>query len=122
MISDLKNYWSNNFDRDIKVCRYFGLKLLLLFTHPEVIKYGLSLPLEYLLPNSKDQIRKLILRKLARTLGFPEKISNRPKIAVQYSSGVHKAIYKIAKENGTNPWDYLNLIHTKVKEHYFGKD
>jgi len=118
MFKDVKNSWQNNFDRDTKVCRDLGIKLILPFAHPRLIKYGLTLPLEYLLPNKIDEPRKLIIRKLAKSLGIPDEISNRPKKAAQYSSGVNKAIYQIAKKHGEKPWDYLRELYVEMKREY----
>jgi len=115
IFADVKNSWMNNFNRDAKICRDLGLKLMLPFTHPRLIKYGLSLPLEYLLPKNMNEPRKIILRKLAYSLGLPVEVSDRPKKAAQYSSGVDKAIKKIAKKYGLKPWDFLNELYKKTK-------
>jgi asparagine synthase (glutamine-hydrolysing) len=116
MFRDVKNSWRNNFDRDTKICRDLGLKLILPFTHPRIINYGISLPTEYLLPRKMKEPRKVILRKLAYSLGIPDEISDRPKKAAQYSSGVDKAIKKIAKKHELKPWEYLNQLYLKTKK------
>ncbi|MBD3205499.1 hypothetical protein GF319_04025 [Candidatus Bathyarchaeota archaeon] len=118
MYNDLKKSWKTNFDRDTKVCRDVGVDLILPFAHPRLIEYGLSLPLDYLLPDKMDKLRKIIIRKLAKSLGIPDEISYRPKRAAQYSSGVQKTISKIAKKYGKKPWDYLDDIFVKMKKSY----
>lgn len=122
MVADVKKSWDNNFDRDTKICRDSGLTLHLPFSHPRIIEYGLSIPLEYLLPNSSDEPRKIILRKLANFLGVPDDISKRPKRAAQYSTGVSKAIFKLSKRRGLTPWVYLNKIYKGMKEKSTGKN
>jgi asparagine synthase (glutamine-hydrolysing) len=118
MTKDVKNSWSKNFERDTKVCKDLGIKLILPSTHPKVIKYGLSLPTEHLLPEKINKPRKIVIRELAKTLGFPSVVYNRPKKAAQYSTGVNKAIIRIAKKYGLRPWDYLREIYNDVKETY----
>jgi len=54
-----------------------------------------------------DKQDKLLLRKIAKDIGVPEFIYNRPKKATQYGSGVDKAIRKLAKSNGKSPEEYL---------------
>jgi asparagine synthase (glutamine-hydrolysing) len=45
-------------------------------------------------------IRKYVLRRLAAQLSLPESVVDRPKKAVQYSSGVQKVLLKEAKRRG----------------------
>ena len=99
---DIANSYLQNFHRDTKTCLDQNIKLLLPFTHPHLIDYGLSIPINQKLPDNRTEPRKKILRKLALNQGIPEKLSNRPKKAAQYSSGVNKALSKIAKRQGMN--------------------
>jgi len=47
-------------------------------------------------------IRKYILRKLAAHLELPDSVVDRPKKAVQYSSGVQKVLLKESKRKGVS--------------------
>jgi asparagine synthase (glutamine-hydrolysing) len=107
MYFDTVNSWINNMDRDHKICIDRGLDLLLPFANPTLIRYGLSLPLKYKLPNNLEAPRKIILRELAKDLGIPNELSNRPKKAAQYSTGVQKALTNIAKKHGLQLCAYL---------------
>ncbi len=100
MYMDTVNSWLINFDRDYKICADQGLDLLLPFTHPRLVEYGLNLPINYKLPEESGKPRKIILRRLAKSLGLPNSLVTRQKKAVQYSTGVHKALRMIAKKNG----------------------
>jgi len=97
---DISNSYLQNFHRDTKTCLDQDTRLLLPFTHPHLIEYGLSIPMKQKLPDNRQEPRKKILRKLALNQGIPEKLANRPKKAAQYSSGVNKTLTKIAKKQG----------------------
>ncbi len=100
MFDDVSNSWINNFHRDTKTCTDQGVRLILPFTHPRVIDLGLSIPANLKLSTSDSCLRKLILRKLAKKVGIDDEFADRPKKAAQYSTGVDKAMRKIAKRKG----------------------
>src|SRR5207245_8645025 len=66
-----------------------------------LVEYALKLPasLRVKLANGKV-IRKYVLRRLAARLSLPDSVVDRPKKAVQYSSGVQKVLLKEAKRQG----------------------
>jgi len=100
MYRDVVESWRNNYDRDAKVCKDLGARLVLPFADARIIEFGLGVPTEYKLPSSMGEPRKTILRKLAKKLGYPAEVSDRPKKAAQYSTGVHKALASMAKSRG----------------------
>ncbi len=102
MYQDTADSWINNFHRDTKTCVDQGTRLILPFTHPDIIEYGLGIPVQHKLTGAEDGLRKRILRKLAKRNGIPDKFSDRPKKAAQYSTGVNNALRKIAKRKGVN--------------------
>ncbi len=102
MYQDTVDSWINNFHRDIKTSMDQGTRLILAFTHPDIIEYGLGIPVQHKLTGAEDGLRKRILRKLAKRKGIPDKFSDRPKKAAQYSTGVNNALRKIAKRKGMN--------------------
>jgi asparagine synthase (glutamine-hydrolysing) len=113
MYNDVVNSYLNNFNRDTKVCIDKGVHLLLPFTHPKLVEYALEIPITQKLPDNKDEPRKKILRKLAKTQGIPDELANRPKKAAQYSSGVNKALRKIAKKQGMTQ---RKLVESRFKK------
>lgn len=115
MLRDTDESWATNYDRDAKTCTDLGLDLLLPFAHPRVIGYGLRVPIELKLPNSIDQPRKTILRQLGKTHGLPEEVWARPKKAAQYSTGVHRAMERLAKRRGVSLRGYLQEIYDKTR-------
>ena len=92
-----------DFDPGDKLAVAAGLELCCPFAYLPLVEYALKLPssLRVNLTNGKV-IRKYVLRKLAAHLGLPESVVDRPKKAVQYSSGVQKVLSKEAKRRGTS--------------------
>ena len=112
--NDIANSYIQNFHRDTKTCLDQDTRLLLPFTHPNLIDYGLSVPIDQKLPNNREAPRKKILRKLATHQGIPIKLANRPKKAAQYSSGVNKTLIKIAKKQGMSLREYTTERFQKI--------
>ena len=92
-----------DFDPGDKLAVAAGLELCSPFAYLPLVEYVLKLPvsLRVNLANGKV-IRKYILRRLAARLNLPESVVDRPKKAVQYSSGVQKVLLKEAKRRGTS--------------------
>lgn len=114
LYSDVINSWKNNFDRDTKICMDQGVTLRLPFTYAPLIELGLSIPVSMKINLQHNPKRKVILRKLAKTLGLPDEIALKPKKAAQYSSGVSKALRRIAKLEHMNTRDFINYRFREV--------
>lgn len=98
LFRDVAESYEVNFARDYKVCMDQGVEMRAPYTDLEVIELGLSIPIRLKL--SRDGWRKLILRRLAETLGLPGSIAWRRKRAIQYSTKVSTALRKMAKRYG----------------------
>ena len=87
-----------DFDPGDKLAVSAGLELCSPFAYLPLVEFALTLPasLRVNLANGKA-VRKYILRRLAARLNLPENVVDRPKKAVQYSSGVQKVLLKEAK-------------------------
>jgi len=116
MNRDALDSWRTNHERDSKVAADAGLELRLPFAHPRIVSLGLSMPAEQKLPPQPGMPRKVALRRLAETLGFPQTVWARPKKAAQYSTGVQKALNRIAKRRGVSLRAYLNQVYRSVFE------
>src|SRR2546425_3305558 len=92
-----------DFDPGDKLAVSAGLELCSPFAYLPLVEYVLTLPssLRVNLANGKVT-RKYVLRRLAARLNLPESVVDRPKKAVQYSSGVQKVLLKEAKRRGTS--------------------
>ncbi len=81
--------------RDSAVAKKLGFSFLTPFLDKELIKYSLSIPIDYKI---KEKGSKMILRKAA--LPYLKNFSERPKKAAQYGSSFDKAITKLASKEG----------------------
>lgn len=80
--------------RDEGIFKKFGVRLFSPFLDEKVVKFSLDLPVK-LLKNEKEN--KIIVRRLARKLGLPSFVYQKPKKALQYSSGIQKLVKKALK-------------------------
>jgi asparagine synthetase B (glutamine-hydrolysing) len=60
----------------------------------------MEIPVDFKIKRENDELRKLIWREVALEIGTPKSAALRAKKAFQYSSGVHKAIRKLARMKG----------------------
>jgi asparagine synthase (glutamine-hydrolysing) len=98
-----------------------GLELRLPFSDYSLIQWGLSIPPHLKLSKRAHGPRKLILRNLAKRLGLHEKITNKPKKAIQYSTGVNRGLKKLAKKNGKSLNNYLSSLFRDIKTQHLGR-
>ena len=108
VFKDVTHSYKVNFERDHKICSENGLELRLPFTDEELVQYGLSIPVELKISLGNQPQRKLVLRELARRLGLPDELSSRRKRAIQYSTGVDKALRRLARARGKRLQTYLS--------------
>ena len=117
MFDDISNMYKNNLERDMKICNFHGVNLCLPFATSEIVEFALKLPLELKLEKNPTSLRKLVLRQVGRDLGLPESIAEKPKKAIQYSTGVNKVLKKIAKRKKMTLSEYVNtLFLNKITE------
>jgi len=89
---------AKDFDPGDKLAVTAGLELCCPFAYLPLVKYALKLPASLRVKLADGKVtRKYILRRLAAHLSLPANVVDRPKKAVQYSSGVQKVMLKEAK-------------------------
>lgn len=110
IFKDITGMYEANFERDVKICSYHGEDLRLPFATYEMVRFAIGLPVDLKMEQSTNTLRKLILRQLARDLGLPKFVAEKPKKAIQYTTGTSKALRKLAKRNGLTVNDYLDKI------------
>ena len=84
------------------------------YVDSEVAHYALSLPANVKIDSADDSLRKLVLRQVAKNLGVADFIANRPKKALQYASGVDKALKELAQRRGLSKHDYIKQMFEKI--------
>jgi asparagine synthase (glutamine-hydrolysing) len=117
MFYDVENAYAANFQRDNQVCAYHGIELRLPFIDPHVVDFVMRLPLRHKINSTEDKLRKRILRRTAQNLDIPSFLADKPKKAVQYTTGVTKALQRLAKNEGLTLRQYIerafNNVYTK---------
>ncbi len=91
---DVENLYHVNLERDDKVTMAHSVELRVPYLDLQIINMALDIPMYYKINGPEDNRRKCILREVARELGVPPEIVNRPKKAAQYGSGIHKILRK----------------------------
>jgi len=120
MFHDLTTSYETNFQRDNPVCAFYKVELRLPYIDREVVQFALSLPLDLKIQSVDDQLRKRVLRQVAKNLGIPEIIVERTKKAVQYATGVDKALRELARRRGLSRHDYLKQVFGKIYPNWKG--
>jgi asparagine synthase (glutamine-hydrolysing) len=116
MFKDVAEIFESNLERDEKICGFFDVELRLPFASYQVAEFAMSLPIELKFEKSIDSLRKLVLRKTAENLGIPQEIVNKPKKAVQYSTGINTALKKLAKKQNLTLSEYINRIFVETRK------
>jgi asparagine synthase (glutamine-hydrolysing) len=114
LYQDVASSYETNFQRDYPVCAFHKVELRLPFIDRQVVNFALSLPLRLKIESAEDMLRKRVLRKVAKNLKIPDFIANRTKKAVQYATGVNKALKKLAKSEGLTVNGYLKQLFYKM--------
>ncbi len=110
MFDDVVKLHESNIERDVKICSFHDVELRLPFASYQIAKFALNLPIELKIEKSAATLRKLVLRKVAVNMGLPLSIVEKPKKAVQYSTGINGAFKKIAKKQKLSVTEYVNKL------------
>jgi len=107
MYVDARKLILDGFAKDFKICSSQNIELRLPFSSLDLIMYALALPAELKLEKTQETLRKLVLRKTAVSLGLPRVLAEKPKKAVQYSTGVDAAIKRVATRHCLSAQEYI---------------
>ena len=110
-----------NFARDEKVCAFHKVDLRMPFNCLKVIELALSLPVRLNVSSPRDKLRKRVLRQTAKNWGFPESVSEKPKKAIQYATGVNQALRRLAAKEGLTLREYVEKVFKRAY-HELGED
>jgi asparagine synthase (glutamine-hydrolysing) len=108
MFNDVVCIHESNLERDLKITSFHDVELRVPFGSFDLAEFALSLPLECKMEQKTDTLRKLVLRKMAQNAGVPASIADKPKKAVQYSTGINDAVKRIAKRQDKTVSEYVN--------------
>jgi len=104
---DIVGMYKNNFERDMTICNFHGVEMRLPFAAYEVARFAVDLPIDLKIQPTEATLKKLVLRDVARNLGLPQLITERPKKAVQYSTGVSQSLGKAARRKHQTLKEYM---------------
>jgi asparagine synthetase B (glutamine-hydrolysing) len=90
------------------------VELRLPFIDRGVVDFALRLPLRLKINSVEDRLRKRVLRRVARNLEIPSFIADKPKKAVQYTTGVTKALQRLAKAESLTLRKYVEKAFSNV--------
>jgi asparagine synthase (glutamine-hydrolysing) len=116
--STLREIWrsviaasANDFEPGDKLAVSHHLSLKCPFAFLPFVEYALKLPISLKLRIVQGRVvRKYILRRLAAEWNLPESVVNRPKKAVQYSTGIQRILLKEAKRRRTTLEELLRRL------------
>jgi asparagine synthase (glutamine-hydrolysing) len=114
MFHDVEYAYRQNFQRDNQVCSVHGVELRLPFIDRHVVDFSLRLPLRLKINSVEDRLRKRILRRVAHDIDVPGFMADKPKKAVQYTTGVTKALQRLAKDDGLTLREYVEKAFRMV--------
>ncbi|MGD0644453.1 MAG: asparagine synthetase B [Candidatus Bathyarchaeia archaeon] len=115
MFNDVVRIHESNLERDLKITNFHDVELRLPFASFELADFALSLPVECKMEQKPDTLRKLVLRKVALNVGMPSSVVDKPKKAVQYSTGINNAIKRVAKKHQKTVNEYINGLLQESK-------
>jgi asparagine synthase (glutamine-hydrolysing) len=107
IFNDVTSMYRMNFERDSKICSFHGIELRLPFASYDLAQFATTLPVTLKLEPSDETLRKLVLRQAAQDMGLAQLATARPKKAIQYTTGVGRALTQIAKKEGLRVNEYL---------------
>ena len=110
MFDDVVGIHESNLERDMKICRFHNLELRLPFVSPQIMEFAVALPIELKLEKRVGSLRKIVLRKVAEKMGLPASITDKPKRAMQYSTGINDALKRTAKKQKVTVAEYVTKL------------
>jgi asparagine synthase (glutamine-hydrolysing) len=84
-----------------KIAQAVGVRKVDPFLTPQFIGWAMDLPIDLKIRGAEDRMRKHILRDVALQVGVPASAALRPKKALQYSTGIHRQMVKLARQSVT---------------------
>jgi asparagine synthase (glutamine-hydrolysing) len=116
IFNDIVEIHETNLERDFKICNFHNVELRLPFAAFEIAKFAIGLPVKLKIDPHPESLRKLVLRKVAERIGLPERIVKKPKKALQYTTGVDRALKRLARGQSVTVKDYLQKTFHKTLE------
>ena len=107
MVESSREAYQINYQRDEQVSLPRHIDLRLPFADLKVVEYAVSLPTELKIVSPQDDLRKRVLRRLGQMINLPKSVVERPKKAIQYATGIERALRHIAKNRNMTLTEYV---------------
>ena len=114
MYHDLVSSYEKNFQRDTQVCSFHKVELRLPFVDREAVRFALGLPVSLKIKSTENHLRKRVLRQVAQNLKLPQFIVDKPKKAIQYTTGVNKTLQRLARKESLTLQEYVKRVFQTV--------
>ena len=114
MKSDMGKLITSTIPHETKVADHFGKKILYPYMDPIVTMQVNAMDLKELKPADADS-RKMLLKQVARNLGYPF-IAEKRKKAAQYGSGTMDLVREVAKNKGMTYSELVDSIYREIFE------
>ena len=114
LFNDVARCYETNFQRDNQACMFHNVELRLPYVDLRVVNFALGLPLSLKIQSSTDELRKRVLRKAAESFGLPGLVVSKAKKAIQYTTGVDKALRKLSKRENLNVPEYCRKVSREL--------
>ncbi|MEM3592072.1 MAG: asparagine synthetase B [Candidatus Bathyarchaeia archaeon] len=98
-----------------KICSFHGIDVRFPYIDYDLASFALSLPITFKIVSQGDPLRKRILRQLAKRIGLSADIYLKPKKAIQYGTGVSRALRKIARKRGLTMQSFINKVFSEIR-------
>ena len=118
--SDIGKLITSTIPHETKVADHFGKKILYPYLDPLVTMEVSAMDLKDLMPKDADN-RKLLLKQVARNLGYPF-IAEKKKKAAQYGSGTMDLVRDVAKQKGMTYSELVESIYKDIFERFAGRN
>jgi len=115
MTRDIQNLSGSSFERDEQATSGSRVELRLPFANLDLVRYVQSLPLDLKIGGVEEALQKHVLRRVAQLQGIPRFISEKPKRALQYTTGVEAAIRLVAGQESLAPHEYVSRFYEQVR-------
>ena len=114
MKADLGKLITSTVPHETKGANHFGKKILYPYLDPIVTMQVNAMDIQDLKPKDQDS-RKMMLRQIARNLGYPF-IADKKKKAAQYGSGTMDLVRKVADDKGMTYSELVESIYKDIFE------
>jgi asparagine synthase (glutamine-hydrolysing) len=112
--ADIGKLITSTIPHETKVADHFGKKILYPYMDPLVTMQVNAMDLKDLKPLDADN-RKMLLKQVAKNLGYPF-IAEKKKKAAQYGSGTMDLVREVAKNKGMTYTELVDSIYKEIFE------